>query len=134
MAQLPELVKIILEDVPSEQRNWFGKVADSVNKFLSSVVYALNGRLELERNIQCQVKSLEFLYTASTFPMKFKCTLPVRPSILFKGNIKDISNPPTDITAAVDVDWEYTASGEMQINNVTGLTLNQKYRLTVVVF
>lgn len=134
MAQLPELTKLILEDVPSEQRNWFGKVIDAVNKFLSATVYALNGRLELEKNVQCQIKALEFVYTSSAFPIKFKNTLPVRPSLLIKGNIKDVSSQPQAITSAIDVDWEFTASGETQINNVTGLTLNQKYRLTVMVF
>jgi len=135
MAKLPNISKINLEDVPKKHKNWFGKILQTLNIFLSSVVAALDGNLAFGDNINAQIKTLEFIKTTSAFPLRFKHTLKnKRPVGVLKADITDISSSPASLTAAVDLSWTYTQAQEVQINNITGLTTDQRYRLTLLVF
>jgi hypothetical protein len=67
MAQIPVLTKLQLEDVPSEQREWMGKLIPPLNDFISATVAAFSKDLTLSENIRSQTKEMLVTPVASTF-------------------------------------------------------------------
>jgi len=135
MAKIPVQTKLLLEDVPEEHRDWMSKFIIPVNQFQSAAVAALTSDLSLSENLRCQIKEITFVNNAASFPLKFAYALKSRPLMVLKANVVDISSAPAALTSAIDIpDWELSQNIEIQINTITGLTADHKYRLTVVVF
>jgi len=134
MATIPVQTKLLVEDVPEDQRDWMKKLIAPLNQFISSTVAAMTRDLTLTENIRCQIKELTFTNNSASFPLLFTSTIKSRPVAVLKLNVVDISTAPTALTAAIDIpDWEFTQKQEIQINTIAGLSANQKYRLTVLV-
>lgn len=134
MAKIPIQKKILLEDVPEEDRDWMSKIVIPINQFVSAAVAALTKDLTFGENFRCQIKELTFVNNAASFPLKFQYTLSSRPIAVLKLNVVDISESPAALTSAIDIpDWELSQNVQIQINTITGLVANKKYRLTVLV-
>jgi hypothetical protein len=135
MAQVPVQTKLLIEDVPKEHRGWMTRLISPLNQFISSTVAAMTRDLTFEQNIRCQIKEIVFVNNADAFPLVFKCSLAKRPMAVWKANIVDVSADVMPFTGiAIDIpDWSYNQSREVEINQISGLNEDQKYRLTVIV-
>lgn len=67
MAQIPVLTKLQLEDVPSKEREWMGKIIAPLNDFISATVAAMSRDLTFTQNIAAQIKELLITPAASNF-------------------------------------------------------------------
>lgn len=132
MAQIPTQTKLLVEDVPDDDRDWMSKLIIPINQFISSTIAALTKDLTFEENIRSQTKEIVFVNNASSFPLKFLLTLKSRPSSVQKLNIVDISETPAALNDAIDIpSWTITQAQEISIPVVTGLVSGKKYKLTV---
>lgn len=132
MAQIPTQTKLLVEDVPDDDRDWMSKLIIPINQFISSTIAALTKDLTFEENIRSQTKEIVFVNNASSFPLKFLLTLKSRPTSVQKLNIVDISETPAALNDAIDIpSWTITQAQEISIPVVTGLVSGKKYKLTV---
>lgn len=134
MAKIPVQTKLLLEDVPEENRDWMSRIIIPLNQFISSAVAALTSDLTFTENIRCQIKEITFTNNAASFPLSFKSTLKYRPLAVLKMNIIDISPAPADLTDPIDIpQFDFTQTQTIEIPTITGLVADQKYKLTVLV-
>lgn len=132
MAQVPNTKRLTMEDF-KDQQSWISKLLSPLNDFMASVTFALNNQLTIKENLAMEFKELDVTVSASnTYPIYFKCKFPIKAMALWVGNAVEIAGSPSPITNPVYVDWEYI-NGQVKINNITGLTVGKRYRLTVVV-
>ena len=131
MARIPSIRRLTSEDF-RDQASWIGKLFAPVNDFMSSVIVALNKGLTFDENFNAQIKTLEFIKEATSFPMSFACTLTMRPVGLWVLKAENIAGTPDTLTTAIWVDWKYD-NGTVTISNISGLTNAKKYRISVII-
>lgn len=129
MSSLPPVQKILLEDVPADQRDWMTKIIQPLNTFISATVAALNGDLTFGPNVRAMVKSISFTNTASAFPLKMKSTIG-KPAMVLIGAFNDTTDGSVPAAAVGITSWEYNQQQEVQINSIAGLTAAHKYTFT----
>jgi hypothetical protein len=141
MGKLPTITRLLSEDVPPEQREWFDKMLTSLNSFISTVLALLNKGLNFQDNMDAMVKTLEFdgrnLASKDGEPLSFKYTTKGPPVGCLKVKIVDITDSgATAITAPVDVQWSADTNGKVNITSISNIATNAtyKYRITLLVF
>ena len=130
MGQLPSIKSLGMEDFQS-QKNWIGKLIDPLNSFMSSLVTNLNKGLTINENMMGFTKSFDVM--GGGFPIYIPNDLKSKPIAITIGNIYIKATPAETIGTAATLEWEYAGS-QLKIKNITGLTNNIKYTVTVVVF
>jgi len=142
MGKLPTITRLIAEDIPAEQRDWFSKILVSLNSFISTVLSLLNKGLNFQDNFNAMVHILEFTgrdFSSSTGePLAFRSTLKGAPSGVVKVKMEDItSDGAKPIINPIDVQWVYDQDGKVNITNITNINADNSastYRMTVLVF
>lgn len=129
MARLPTFQRILPEDFP--ELEWLPRFAEPLNRFMEEVTAALNQQLRVSENMDGIVKVVQI---DGTYPKKFQWPLKIRPVAAWVGQCREIDENHTTRSTAVDLDWEFTADGQFQINAVPGLTaaLDDKFNLTII--
>lgn len=141
MGKLPTITRLLSEDVPAEQREWFNKILVSLNSFISTSLALLNKGLNFQDNFDAQIKTIEFdgrdLTDKDGEPLTFKYETKGVPIGCIKVKIEDITSTGAQtITDPIDVQWNSDSEGKINITSVTNIASNAtfKYRLTVLVF
>lgn len=102
-----------LEDYPSEQRPWLGRLFTPLNKFLSGVAGILNGNVEFGSNIPAQDHDLVFTYSGVN--QKFLWDNVKIPRLLLVGQAYE-SNAPI----AVSIAWIFNFdSRQIEITGIS---------------
>ena len=132
MAQIPSTKRFTMEDF-KDQQGWIGRLLTPLNEFMQSVTFALSNQLTIKDNLAQEIKDVEVSVTATNmYPIYFKCKFSTRAVAMWVGNAVEIAGSPAVITNPVYIDWEYV-NGQVKINNISGLTVGKRYRLTLVV-
>jgi len=117
MGKLPTITRLLSEDVPAEQRDWFSKMLVSLNSFISTVLALLNKGLNFQDNFDAMVHEIEFLGSnLAANPILFKSTLTSTPKGCIKVKMEDITQSgATAITDPIDVQWKFDSDGRINI-------------------
>jgi hypothetical protein len=130
MSRVPPVRRISTEDF-KEQSGWIEKLVAPINSYFEQMTTALNRGLTVNDNMAGEIRTVE---VDGTYPLKLAWSLG-RPSVVIVGNTALSSGASLTLTDAVQVQWSYNQSGQLQIDNVVGVTpsATTKYKLTLLV-
>ncbi len=118
MAKIPPISRVSQEDFP-EQASWIGRLIDPINSFVERTVAVLNKGLTVGDNMAGAMKLVE---VNGTWPVKVAWELSARPMSVLVGNVYRTDGASFSLTDAVQVQWQFNQSGQLQIDGVTGIT------------
>lgn len=131
MARLPSIKRILAEDFKDQP--WIGKLLQPLNQFMSEAVEALSGGLNSD-NFTAQQKRLKVKVNANTYPLYFRWSQNSQPNGLWVVQAKEDAGSPEIITSPVWADWDFVikdGTGQIRVNNITGLTSGKTYFVTL---
>lgn len=126
MAKLPQQNKILPENFPEQK--FMPQLLSPINSFISQVILALNKNLTFTENMAGQILAVTI---DGTFPLNLQWTLPQKPVAIWIGNCRETSGTHSTVTTALYVDWEMNPKGQLQINNIAGLSASSANRFHV---
>lgn len=129
MAKFNAPKRLIVEDFPSEQRPWLGKLFDVLNVFMDQVTRTLTQGATIADNSKGLVVPIA-IAANQTYPMTQNiAAIKDRPAAVYIGYIA-----PTDqstMTAAFSVAWTYN-NGVLSYK-IIGLDTSKTYKGTLIV-
>lgn len=128
----PTIKRIVVEDFP-DQKSWIGKLLLPLNQALQSISKSLTKGLTFEDNFKAQIKTLDFVKAADSFPLYFACTVAGPQGVLILKAVPVTGSASPTIASAVWADWESTEDGRIKVTNLTGLTDGTRYKVTFLV-
>lgn len=133
MALLPPIARLVLESFPKDEQKWLGILLQPLNQFIEATYAALNRGLTLKDNLAADIRELN---CDSAGPFKLAWNLKQRPLTVNVGAVRRTDGSVFTLADAVGVRWSFTQSGELQIDQVVGITptASAKYTLTLVCF
>lgn len=131
MSRIPPLRRILTEDFP-DQSEWIGKLIQPINDHMEKVVAALNKGLTVADNMAAKIIDVT---VDGSYPLKVAWDLRTRPRTVLVGAVRRADGVPFTLANAVQVQWQFNQSGELQIDTVVGITASgtDKYILTLEV-
>lgn len=135
MANVPVNKRLLAEDYPAEQKSWIARLLSPLNDFMTQVTSALNNQLTVSENMAAEYKEIQFTVRATpalTYPLFFKTKFNLKPIVVRCDGAREVSGAPQPIGQAVWADWQFV-NGQVQITNLTGLTVGKTYRVTFYV-
>jgi hypothetical protein len=133
VSTLPPIQRLSLEDFPTDQKKWLGKLLSPLNQFMESVYQSLNQGLTLKDNMAATVLETQL---EGQFPAKMSWTLKSKPVAVLLGQVERVDGTTVSLASAVGLRWSYNGQGTLQIDQITGITPSStvKYRVTLVCF
>lgn len=132
MAQLPDLRRIRIEDI-KEPPKWLSLLITPINRFMETVYYALNKDLTFQDNIKSQIETFDVeADSINTTGQKLRIKINQKPvGVILLSIVKD-STFFDPVAAAIGIDW--TIEDEfVKIQNISGLTATENYKVTVLI-
>ena len=129
MSFLPPVKRFALEDFPKE-RSWIGNLIEPLNRFFQNVYNNLNHGLTFRDNLKAMISEQ---IVDQVYPLQFLNTMKVKPVGVWIISLVEIADIPATITDAVTIDWSYNGAGQIEINNISGLTAGKRYSLGLAV-
>jgi hypothetical protein len=80
--------KILLEELPSEVRKWFGTIQNIINPFFDQVYQILSGGITIGDNVKAQKISIQ-IQASQVYPIKVSYRLNERPYAILLANISE---------------------------------------------
>lgn len=128
MARIPQTKRFLIEDFP-DQASWIGPLLQNLNIFMEQVTFGLNKGLTLTDNLRATIREIDVV--GGSYPVSFKQTFPGKCFGLWVVNAVENDGSPATLTTAVWADWTQK-DNNLIINNLSGLTADQKYKITVI--
>lgn len=128
MSKLPPSQKLALEDFP-EQAKWIDRLISPVNSFMERMTAVLNKGITINDNMAGSITTVEL---NGTWPVKVAWTLTQRPATVLVGQVYRTDGSSFTLTSAVQVQWQFNQSGQLQIDGVTGITPSSSAKYKVV--
>lgn len=122
-------------DYPQEQQPLVEQLSVTINNGLEILYNLANNRISLRDNILCTVKDFDAQVTGTGAPQGnslIKLDSTARPDGLVVLKCDNLSNP-TNYSGSVMVHFNIVETG-IQVTNIKGLTVGDKYRIRLVVF
>jgi hypothetical protein len=129
MANIPERQQIVPEDFKKDDQETAAQIADPFNTYVEQLNEILNQNLTFSDNFRGQVKTLDII---AGQPISFKYAKTAKPIGLWIMNYSNLTDPTEVLTVAVQIQWSFDGQGNISIDNVTGLTATETYRLTFI--
>jgi hypothetical protein len=128
MASIPPLKRLSPEQF-KDQSSWIQPLLTSINDFMERVVSALNKQLTVNENTTGAIKDVTL---DGTFPVKLAWDKP-RPSVVLVGDVQGLDST-FSLSTAVQVQWSFNQSGQLQIDAVVGIspTATDRYSVTLL--
>lgn len=128
MAKFGAVKKIDINDMPSEQRSWIGKLLEPLNQFMTQTSTALTNGLVIADNNRT-VKITTTIAANQVYPMTYNLkALKEKPSMVLIGALRTTDG--TSITDAFSVTWSYN-DGILSYT-LLGLNASSKYEITLI--
>jgi hypothetical protein len=129
------LKRIIPEDFDPKYQPIISKLAAVLNPAIDQIANILNNGLSVS-NLNALQKQITVQVDANGNPLtsiSIASTLTSAPSMMQVGRAYNLSKPQTYVTAAPFI--TFTPNGtQITINNITGLTPNDQWQLTVIAY
>lgn len=123
--------KLLIEDF-KDQASWIGKLFSTLNSFTGDIVSAFTNNITINDNLLQELKDIQYLNNAASFPLSFKTKFPsISPKGLTPVYLFDI-DAQSYSTQAPWVVWTYN-NGQIFLTDVSGLTSGHTYVLRVLV-
>jgi hypothetical protein len=128
MAKFGAVKKIDINDMPSEQRSWVGKLLEPLNQFMTQTSTALTNGLVLADNSR-MVKISANIAASQVYPMEYNLkALKERPSMVLIGALRTTNG--ATISDAFSVTWAYN-DGILSYT-LLGLDAANTYEITLL--
>ena len=124
--------RIITEEYPTENQILIQKLAFTLNNFMIEVVDAINGNIGIE-NLTQEFKVIDIQTDIDGYPIgnnKFTTKFASVQGIVVLS-ARNLTNTNSYIKSAPFVSFSQKAN-IITVNNITGLEVNNKYRLTIL--
>lgn len=136
MAKLPDLRRILREDLGSDVPEYIDKIIGPVNSFSEAIYQALAKQITFSENISASLRTLEIV-TSATYPADFAQTevysgLSRRADGVIILQIQNKANPYAPVTTSPFISW-LDLDGNIKITHVSGLTASTTYILKILV-
>jgi hypothetical protein len=127
MAKQVQIQRLLTEDFAGQK--WAEKLIVPLNTFMESVQQALTNGLTVNDNLSGAIKTVE---VDGTWPVKLAWSRG-RPVSVLVGNVVRSDGASFVLTDAVQVQWQFNQSGQLQIDGITGITPSSanKYKITI---
>jgi hypothetical protein len=129
------LRRLIPEDFNQKDQSLISKIAATFNPAIDQISNILNGGLDIS-DLNCIQKQITVQVDANGNPLtsiSVASTLTTKCSMLMVGRAYNLTNPTTYPTTAPFI--SFTPNGtQITVNNITGLTANDQWQLTIVAF
>jgi len=135
VAKLKSFKRIVTTDYPADNRELIEKLGLSLNDSINDILFTLNGRVDLQNNIQCTVKLFDVIVDTQGTPTTRTIFTVNNPGVPVLGisvlSATNKDNPAIYPTGYPFISFTQTDSGIL-INNITGLQAGQRYSLRIV--
>lgn len=130
MSRVPRIQRLLMETFSGQP--WMEPLVNTLNQFMDEVVSSLDKDLTLTDNMAAEIRTVE---VNGTYPLKLAYTLNRRPVSVLVGDVKRSDGTSFTLTDAVFVQWSFNQAGQLQIDNVVGISpsASVKYKLTLEV-
>lgn len=134
---VPNLRRIFTQDFAAEYKDFVAALSSSLNINLEVLYNALNRNITLGQNIACTIKDIDITVNAqgvptSTVAFERANQLPIEGVTVL--NVINLDNPTVYPTSQPYVAWTINQTGRVQVQYVSSLVANNKYRLKIVVW
>lgn len=121
--------KILVEDMPEEQRGWIPALIDPINAFFEKASSVLAGGIIIADNSRALVKKVDIVAN-QTYPLSLNVSeLKQRPVSVTIGEVVVVDS--TTPTAAFSIHWNYN-EGSLSYT-LLGLTASKAYTVTLII-
>lgn len=122
------------EDFDNEYEQLISQLGSILNSFMQEVVELSDGRVDFENKVET-IRDFEITLDENGNPAQGKFNINLN-----KANIRgitvvraiNVTNSTAYPTTAPFITWTPIGGSSVQINHVTGLLANNKYRLTII--
>jgi hypothetical protein len=134
---LPGFRRLYKTDFQKEYQDFADALAGTVNINFELLYEALKKKVTLADNLASTVKDVDVTVDASGTPISTVAVTPdtalpiIGCSVINATNLVNSSVYPT---SQPFVTWSINSQGKFQLNNISGLQANQKYRLKLVIW
>lgn len=129
--RLPPLNRLVKEDV-ADAPAWGQKVVYILNLFMEQVINALNRKISLGDNVDCQV------YTGKVIQGDFPLSVGLSPARKVQGvlllQLAEDAASFTTLGAAPAVEWSQQTNDVVIIESAYGLAVGKTYNISVLIF
>ena len=127
MAKISSSKRIILEDLPSEQRSWFAKVTNTLNPYMEQCYQILTRGITIGDNLKAQ-KISATVEVSQTYPISIKYNLNEAPYALHVASIKEAVSS-SQVVQNYSMNWYYE-NGNIKIY-FAGLDAAKSYNVNL---
>jgi hypothetical protein len=133
MSKIPPIRRISTEDF-KEQAGWIENLLGPINSYFEQTTTALNRGLTINDNFAGEIRDVTI---DGTYPLKLAWLLSARPRAVLVGAIARTTGASFTQGSALQVQWSFNQSGQLQIDGVVGSltpapSAAAKYRITLV--
>jgi hypothetical protein len=125
--RLPQISRIILEDLPSEVKDWISKVTDPINNFMLTIKNGLNKGITVNENLAGAIKTL----TVSGNAVAFSYASSRPPQVVLLGSWINLTTTSWTPTGGISIKWEYS-KGQISCT-FYGMASADKYEITLLI-
>lgn len=135
MAELENIKRILADDFSNEDRDLINRLAGVLNPFMEQVIQAFDGQVNFD-NLNQQLQKVTVKVNSSGTPtvgskIKFNVTGRFNGAVCINARNLDT---PTNYATTTPFLSTTTENNIMTVNNITGLTADERYELTLIIF
>lgn len=136
MARISNFRRISTEDYQGEYQQLIEKVALNLNPFMQEVVDVVNGQLDFD-NLQQNIITANFQVNSNGVPIgtnQLNTQGINQPRGFQVISARNTQNPADFPSGQPFISFTPQGNSIVQINNISNLTANQTYQLTIIVY
>lgn len=134
--KLYNVTEIRAEDYNQEDQQTISKLGNVLNPFMQQVVELADGRIDFE-NLDINIRSFEITVDADGVPTLNNKIQTGKSSVRGFNVISSTNTTNLAVTATAQpyiASYTILGGGLVQINKITGLVANNKFRLNVIIY
>ena len=118
--KLPQIRRLLVEDF-MDQKDWISKLFIPLNNFMDGVMSCLEQGINITDNMAASVKVVTLTFSPTpTNPVIVSWGLKSKPIAVHVGNVLYTNGTSPALTAAVQVQWTYSATSGVRLTNIVG--------------
>lgn len=115
-----------------EQGSWIGPLVSYLNTLANELISLFNNNISVSDNLDGEIKELEITNESNRFPIKVLLKQNKNPKCLVVAKVLNLDNSKENLTGTPFINWHFE-NGSIVIRSITNLTLNQKYRINILI-
>lgn len=133
MAKINEVKRLISDDFKPDDRDLVSKLAFIINPFFTSIVNALNKSLTFQDNFNANIVNIEVNAPINAAnPVTVKTGLRSNCQGIIIISVLNSTSSSTPLSGAPFIEFINSDTGQIQINNITGLVASNSYVIRAI--